>query len=194
MPDMMQSFNSILVVSNSDRFNAQVKKSISGKGFSVVDISKSVALAQRRLLERNYDLVLIHSPLPDDMGFTLAGDVGERRTSGILVVVPAEIWDDVEENLVDYGICVMPKPIDQLRLDHIVRFFMAIGEKVKFYERRAMKAEEKCEEIRVVSRAKILLMEEKGMNEEEAHKYIGKKAMDNGVSRRRIAEEIIKEY
>ena len=49
------------------------------------------------------------------------------------------------------------------------------------------------EEIRIVSKAKILLVEKKKMTEDEAHRYIGKMAMDHGVSRKRIAEQLIED-
>jgi len=49
-------------------------------------------------------------------------------------------------------------------------------------------------EIRLVNRAKWLLISELKMTEPDAHRYIEKQAMDRCVSKRRIAEEIIKTY
>jgi response regulator NasT len=45
----------------------------------------------------------------------------------------------------------------------------------------------------VVSRAKITLMEKKNFTEDEAHRYIGKYAMDNGISRGRAATLIMED-
>lgn len=55
-------------------------------------------------------------------------------------------------------------------------------------------AREKTEEIRQVDRAKFTLIENRHMSEDEAHRYIGKLAMNNGVSRRRAAAMILDEY
>ena len=49
-------------------------------------------------------------------------------------------------------------------------------------------------EIRIVNRAKWLLVSELKMTEPDAHRYIEKQAMDRCVSKRQIAEEIIKTY
>ena len=49
-------------------------------------------------------------------------------------------------------------------------------------------------EIRIVNRAKWLLISELKMTEPDAHRYIEKQAMDACVSRKQIAEEIIKTY
>ena len=54
--------------------------------------------------------------------------------------------------------------------------------------------EEKMEEIRLVNRAKWLLIEQLRMTESEAHRYIEKQAMDRCVTKRSIAENIISMY
>ena len=48
------------------------------------------------------------------------------------------------------------------------------------------------EDLRLISRAKMLLLENKGMTEPEAHRYLEKQAMDNGKKRTAVAEEIIR--
>ena len=50
------------------------------------------------------------------------------------------------------------------------------------------------EEIRIVNRAKWLLIGELKLDEPEDHRYIEKQAMDRCVSKRVVAEEIIKTY
>ena len=54
--------------------------------------------------------------------------------------------------------------------------------------------DEKMEEIRLVNRAKWLLIEKLTMTESDAHRYIEKQAMDQCVSRREIAKGIIQTY
>ena len=47
------------------------------------------------------------------------------------------------------------------------------------------------EEIRIVNRAKMLLMQVKSMTEAEAHRYIEKEAMDTGAKKIAVANLII---
>ena len=49
-------------------------------------------------------------------------------------------------------------------------------------------------DIRVVNRAKWLLISHLGMCEEDAHYYIEKQAMDLRISRREAAELMIRTY
>ena len=48
-------------------------------------------------------------------------------------------------------------------------------------------------EIRIVNRAKLLLISEKNLTETQAHRYIEKQAMDRCMTKKAIAEEIINE-
>ena len=50
------------------------------------------------------------------------------------------------------------------------------------------------EEIRLVNRAKWLLISELKMSEPDAHRYISHQAMDRCLPTRTVAEEIIKLY
>ena len=70
----------------------------------------------------------------------------------------------------------------------------ALRERMRKSVKKEISVEEKMEEIRLVNRAKWLLIEEIKMDEPAAHRYIEKQAMDRCVSRREIAEEIIRTY
>lgn len=67
-------------------------------------------------------------------------------------------------------------------------------ERLRQTEKKVLSVEEKIDEIRLVNRAKWLLISELKMTEPDAHRYIEKQAMDRCVQKRRIAEEIIKTY
>ena len=65
---------------------------------------------------------------------------------------------------------------------------------MKKIEKKTLSLEEKMQEIRIVNRAKWVLITELKMTETDAHRYIEKQAMDRCVSKKEIAEEIIKTY
>ena len=53
---------------------------------------------------------------------------------------------------------------------------------------------QKLEELRLVTRAKCLLVQNLAMTEADAHRYIEKQAMDLRVPRVRVAEDILRTY
>jgi len=47
------------------------------------------------------------------------------------------------------------------------------------------------DDIKKIDRAKCLLIQHNNMTEEQAHKYLEKKAMDSRLTRREVADKII---
>ena len=191
MPKSKDVHHSILIVTKSGQFDAIVKKSL--EGFITIDTRKSASLARRSIIEKSYDLVVIDSPLPDETGIDLALDVTDRYKSLVLLVTPQDIYDDVLERVTDYGVLAVSKPFPRERLDKAIRFMVAMHGRIHKLEEKTLSVEEKMEEIRIVSRAKLFLVERKNMSEDEAHRFIGKCAMDRGVSRKAIAQKILEE-
>ena len=52
----------------------------------------------------------------------------------------------------------------------------------------------KIEELRIVNRAKFVLIAYLKMSEATAHRYIEKQAMDMRITKREVAESILKTY
>ena len=185
--------HSLLIVSGSEQFNAVVKQSLSFGSFMTCDVRKSAAIARQTILERYYDIIVINAPLPDEEGIGFALDTAEQSSASVLLAVPQEIYEEVLEQVTDYGILVLSKPLPKERIPQSVRFLMAVQGKLRLLEKKVESAQEKTEETRIVSKAKLLLIEKKGMTEDEAHRLIGKQAMDQGISRKRMAERIIED-
>ena len=66
--------------------------------------------------------------------------------------------------------------------------------RMQSFESRVESLETRMEEIKIVNRAKLILVERLKMSEPEAHRFIEKSAMDRCVKKREIAENIIKTY
>ena len=67
-------------------------------------------------------------------------------------------------------------------------------ERIRTQENKTHSLEDKMAEIKIVNRAKLLLMSEVHMDESQAHRYIEKQAMDRCVTRKAVAEQIVKTY
>ena len=189
MPKKEAFQHSILIVSTSEQFDTIVKKSLTG--YLTIDTAKSGAAARRRLSERDYDLLVVNTPLPDELGTQIGLDFAEQGSMSILYITPKEIFEEVLEQVTDQGIMVLPKPAPKGHIDKAVRYLTAMQNRFKKIQKKTVSVEEKMEEIRIVSRAKLLLVERRHLSEEEAHRMIGKEAMDHGISRRQVAEKLL---
>ena len=187
MPEKSDIYHSILIVSVSDSFVSVVKKSLTG--FFTADTAKSTALARRYLLERYYDLIVVNMPLPDESGEKFALDAA--GIASVLLVTPQEMFEEVLADVTDEGILVLPKPLPRGRIEKAIRFLASIQNRMHSLEKRIMALEERMDDLRIMDRAKFLLMEHSHMTEDEAHRLIGKRAMDSGVSRGKAARKIL---
>ena len=93
-----------------------------------------------------------------------------------------------------HGVFSLPKPTSKPTMAIALSWLSSAREKLRKTEKKTLSIEEKMEEIRIVNRAKWLLISELKMDEQGAYRYIEKQAMDRCISKRIIAEEIIKTY
>ncbi len=185
--------HSILVVSGSEQFAEAIRALLPKKTAHTVEIKKSAAAARSCVLERFYDIIAINAPLPDEKGLDFVLDITEQLNASVLFAASQELCSEAASQLAQRGILPMPKPVTRGQMERGLRFLIAIQDRVSGLERELLKAKEKTEELKLVDKAKFMLVEKKGMTEEEAHRYLGKQAMDNGLSKKRIAERILED-
>ena len=185
---------SVLVISAKENFNASLQSLLPESKYAPVQMVSSVSLAKRVLLERSFDFVFINTPLPDDFGTRFAIEISGNKGTVILLLVRNEVYEEVCDKVTEYGILTLPKPASKQMVAHTLNFMASIRERLRKLENKSLSMEEKMKEIRLVNRAKWVLIDELKMSEADAHHYIEKQAMDRCVSRREIAEEIISTY
>ena len=185
---------SVLVISAKENFNASLQSLLPESKYAPVQMVSSVSLAKRVLLERSFDFVFINTPLTDDFGTRFAIEISGNKGTVILLLVRNEVYEEVCDKVTEYSILTLPKPASKQMVAHTLNFMAGIRERLRKLENKSLSMEEKMKEIRLVNRAKWVLIDELKMSEADAHRYIEKQAMDRCVSRREIAEEIISTY
>ena len=185
---------SILIVSATDSFTSAFTDLLPEARYSPVDTVTSISVAKRVLAEKTYDFVIINAPLPDDAGTRFAIDTCTTKQSAVLLLVKNDIHAGIHDRVAEYGVFTLPKPISKVTMTHALNWLESARERLRQFEKKSISIEDKMAEIRLVNKAKWLLISELKMSEPDAHRYVEKQAMDRCVSRRCIAEEIIKTY
>lgn len=185
---------SVLVVAASERFRDALIALLPESAYSPVVAVASVGAAERARSERDFDFVFISSPLPDDAGVRFAIDC--CRTGGTVAVLfaAAAVYDPIRARVTERGVFVLPRPVPRDAILRGLSWMTAARERLRGYEKKIQPVEEKMEEIRLVNRAKWLLIRELKMSEPDAHRYITHQAMNRCVPKRNVAEEIIRLY
>ena len=185
---------SVLVVSAAEKFNETMSALLPSSDYYPVKFVCSIAAAKRAYLEQPYDFVIINAPLPDDYGARFAAQVCSGTETVALVLVKADVFEANHEKLVMDGIFTLSKPTSSQMITQALKWMAAARERLRRLECKTTSIEEKMEEIRLVNRAKWLLIEHQSMTESDAHHYIEKQAMNTCTSRREIANRIINTY
>ena len=185
---------SVLVVSAAEKLNNALVSVMQESYCQPVKVVSSISAAKRAWSERSYDYVIVNSPLPDDDGTRFAIDTQDSQGTVALLLVRAELYDDVREKVAERGVFTLSKPLSRPLLSLVLDWMASARERLRRMEKKTLSFEEKMEEIRVVNRAKWLLISELKMDEPQAHRYIEKQAMDRCISKKEVAEEIISTY
>ena len=161
---------------------------------SPVKVASNVSAAKRLCGERSFDFVIINSPLPDDTGARFAIDIAASASTVVLLLIRTEMYEELHARVAEHGVFTVAKPLNQTVLSLAIDWMSSARERLRKLEKKTMSVEEKMEEIRVVNRAKWILISELSMDEPQAHRYIEKQAMDRCISRKEVAAEIIRTY
>ena len=185
---------SILIVSATDSFTSAFTDLLPETRYYPVYTVTSVSAAKRTLAEKAFDFVIINAPLPDDAGTRFAIDICTSKQSAVLLLAKSDVHAGIHDRVAEYGVFTLPKPTSKPTMIHALNWMESARERLRQFEKKSLSIEEKMAEIRLVNKAKWILISELTMSEPEAHRYIEKQAMDRCISKRTIAEEIIKLY
>jgi len=190
---MLERIFRILLISSSKNFSLGISNALMHESYEI-EMIDSIAKAKRKVLECDFDIIMINSPVIDDFGLDFAIEEAITNVSGILMFVKPEIEAEIYYKTYQYGILTLTKPSTKTILLQSLRLLgSTIAKREQIYN-KPKNINERLEEIKIINTAKLLLIEHMNLTEDEAHKYLEKKAMDFRQSKIKIAKNIIDEY
>ena len=187
---MTDDTHSVLVVSKDSKLSQNMSIMLMPPLFET-EVLSDFNEARRRVSERRYNIILVD--YAEGAGADFAVDASEGLGT-ILLLTPPQLFEEVSYRVEGYGIIAITNPFDQFYFYNMIKAAIAVQYKVQVLSSQTTKLKVKMEEIKLVNRAKMLLMQNMSMTEQEAHRYIEKEAMDGGLRKTAVAEKIIKTY
>jgi len=170
---------------------------IQGSNFTYINqitVLPSIGEARRALLEKDYDLIIVDSPLEDETGEDFSRQIASNSISLVILAVNNEHYYTAAAVNEKDGVLVISKPIDKDFFITALSLARSANIKLKHMQTENSKLKQKIEDIRIIDRAKYMLISYLNLNEQEAHRFIEKQAMDLRCTKRSIAEGILKTY
>ena len=182
--------HSVLLVSHDNKIISQISAFLVQPLFDLTTTS-DFNEARRLVTERTFNIIIADSGDGYDTDFAI--NVADSYST-ILLLVPNEHFDEISYRVEGYGILTITKPFEPFYFYNMMKIAIAVQYRVQILSSQTIKLKVKMEEIKQVNRAKMLLMQQLKMSEAEAHHYLEKEAMNRGLKRISLAEEIIRMY
>ena len=183
-----------LLVSSSEAQTQRISALLTRARIVPFDHAGSARQALEQFDAGGIDGVLIAEPIAGSSGRELALQLEKRHCMAVLLLAAPEHADAAAALLEQSGVLVLPNDAPESLIVQTIRLLTAVRIQLEQMQHKTEKLEAKVADIRIINRAKLLLVQHLQMTETEAHKYIEKQAMDTSMRRRTIAENIIRTY
>ena len=183
-----------LIVCDSPKATDFFRDFLTQNGCKDVMVVNNGAEAKRRMIEQDFYICIVNAPLRTETGEQLSIELAEKNICQVILFVRAEYMEEVTENVEDYGVITVSKPISRQMFWSALKLAKVTQTRLTMAQRENAKLHKKIEDLKLVSRAKCVLIEYQGFSEEEAHKYLERQAMDRRMTRGEVAKEILDKY
>lgn len=183
-----------LIVSSTPGGIQFITELLPPKDFSPVITAANAAEAKRLLSDSEFGIVIINAPLSDEFGHDLARLAAQSLCAGVMILVKNERADDVAARVEGDGVFVIPKPVSRPFFFQSLKLVSVSRRRMLSLQKENIRLQTAIEEIRLIDRAKCALIQCLLMTEPQAHKYLEKQAMDLRLTKREVAENILKTY
>ena len=183
----------VLVAGGNEKLCDLISEILPKNEYEFLLPAKTAGEVRRLTMDRSVDLVILNAPLKDEFGVQLAQDLAENNL-GVLLLTGSDVSEQVSYRVEQSGVITLAKPTTKQSLYITLRALTALRSKLLQMEQKTKALQQKVADIHTVNHAKWLLIRHDSMTENEAHRFIEKQAMDMRLSRREVAESIIRTY
>ena len=150
--------------------------------------------AEQKLAQLDPALVVWQCDAPGLPALRQCVRLAENSEAVFLLLVRPGTYEAVWRFVQAAGICVMSWPMPQEVFRQTLRNLLLFKKSLRAMQEKTDQLQSQLQDMKRIQKAKSLLMNQLGMSEADAHRWIEKAAMDRCVKKREIAETIIRMY
>jgi response regulator NasT len=141
-----------------------------------------------------FDYCILNAPLADELGIHLSKTLAAETQAQILVLAPQERFDTMRERLQPLGVMLLPKPVSRQVLLSSIELMQAVQTRLGLLQNQNRQLERQLSEMKLINRAKCVLISALGMSEAQAHKHMERQAMNQRITKHEVALNVLKLY
>ena len=181
-----------LVVSGNSEIIKKLTSLLRDEGFTECMTADTASEARKLAESENTDLELVF--ISDEVGLNLSMYMTKHTSAGVFIATGRDTAAKAGEKLSQNGVITLIKPVSTEAVHQSLLAFRAMKCRIGLIEQKNIRLQAQLEEVKLINRAKLVLMQCLAMSEQQAHRYIEKQAMDLRVTKSYVAQQILRTY
>ena len=181
----------ILIAEDEAIIRLDLKEMLEEEGIEVVGEAADGDAAVRLAGERKPDLVIMDIKMPGMDGLTAAERIIDEDVAAVLILTAFSGKDLVQRAAEAGAMAYLVKPFQKSDLMPAIDLALARYAELASLKKETADLAERLEARKAIDRAKGRLIDERGMSEAEAFRYLQKRAMDERKSMKEVAQAVL---
>jgi len=178
----------VLIVSAGERSTALIRSVLEQTDLRDIRYASCAEAARAQWGRPQLEVIVLAPPLPGSSLDVLAAEAVRATQAGVIVIV--DEWED-GRTAEGIGALLMKKPVSQSAFVQAIRHARAVYRRAELLLSENKRLHVRLDEVRLISRAKLLMMKRFSMTEEQAHHYLERQAMKERISLGEAAKNIV---
>ena len=136
-----------LIVSAGASSNEYISARLTELGYARPIIVPSAAEARRRMLESDFELIVVNSPLPDEFGHELCADAVEKTDAGVIFLAKAAAAEQLLTPLSEEGVLLVTKPFSNTFFLQAIHMAAASNHRLLLLRQENQRMQEKLAQV-----------------------------------------------
>ena len=181
----------IVIAEDEALIRLDLKETLAEEGYDVVGEAGDGAEAITLVEKLRPDVAILDIKMPGTDGLTAARSIIDQRLAAVVILTAFSQRDLIEQARDAGALAYVVKPFHRNELVPAIELARARFGELSEATDRVESLEQQLETRKLVDRAKGLLMDNHGLTEQEAFRFVQKSAMGNRSTMRDVAERVI---
>lgn len=181
----------ILVCAGTEKACETFRNMLDNGVYEITAATTASAIREQDL--EMFSVIFFSLPLADESGIKLIDELAADSSPPVCVIVRQDIPETAVDRLMKDNAYILKRPVARSNILLAAELISSFYGKSAGMRARISELERKNDEMKLMSRAKLLLIEKNGMSENDAHRHILHWAMNRQMSIEEVCKEIISE-
>ena len=184
----------IVIAEDEAIIRLDLKESLEDEGYVVVGETGRGDEAVSLVRSLRPDVVILDIKMPGVDGIEAAREINAERLAAVLLLTAFSQRDLIQQASEAGALAYLVKPFQRSELVPAIELALGRFRELRAVEGEAAELQERLETRKLIDRAKGKLMDEQGMTEGDAYRFLQQRAMQQRSTMRDVAEAVVDDW